>query len=112
MSDTSSATSKRDEDRCQDEMDISPEQVNEKTKYHPQNGSRISRSHLGSRILVTWLELTLVGITGGILGATIGGPPGFIIYLATSLLTVAVLFYNINKLFKSLLDSSNVNRNL
>ena len=53
---------------------------------------------LGSRILVTWIELTLVGITGGLLGDTVGGPPGFIIYLLTTLLTVAILFYNVNAL--------------
>ena len=38
---------------------------------------------------------SLIGITGGVLGATVGDSPGFRIYLTTSLLTVAVLFYNI-----------------
>jgi len=37
--------------------------------------------------LVTWIELTLVGTTGGLLGDTVGGPPGFMIYLLTTLLT-------------------------
>jgi len=53
---------------------------------------------LGSRILVTWIELTLVGITGGLLGDAVGGPPGFIVYLLTTLVTVAILFYNVNAL--------------
>ncbi|MEF8856748.1 MAG: hypothetical protein V5A16_04935 [Haloplanus sp.] len=53
---------------------------------------------LGSRILVTWIELTVVGITGGALGDIVGGPPGFIVYLLTTLLTVAILFYNVNEL--------------
>ena len=53
---------------------------------------------LGSRILVTWIELTLVGITGGLLGDAVGGPPGFLVYLLTTLVTVAILFYNVNAL--------------
>ncbi|RMB25377.1 hypothetical protein [Haloplanus aerogenes] len=53
---------------------------------------------LGSRILVTWIELTVVGITGGLVGGTLGGPPGFVVYLFTTLLTVAILFYNVNDL--------------
>jgi hypothetical protein len=53
---------------------------------------------LGSRILVTWIELTVVGITGGLLGDAVGGPPGFIVYLLTTLVTVAILFYNVNAL--------------
>jgi len=47
----------------------------------------IAGPRLGSRILVTWIELTLVGTTGGLLGDTVGGPPGFMIYLLTTLLT-------------------------
>jgi len=53
---------------------------------------------LGSRILVTWIELTVVGITGGVVGDTVGGPPGFIVYLLTTLLSVAILFHNVNNL--------------
>jgi hypothetical protein len=53
---------------------------------------------LGSRILVTWIELTVVGITGGLLGDAVGGPPGFIVYLSTTLVTVGILFYNVNAL--------------
>ena len=60
-----------------------------------------SPPRLGSRILVTWLELTVVGITGGILGAAVGGPPGFVIYLITTLLTVAIIFHNVNELVKA-----------
>jgi hypothetical protein len=56
---------------------------------------------LVSRVLVTWIELTIIGITGGLLGTTIGGPPGFIIYLATTLLTVGIIFYNVNELVKN-----------
>jgi len=57
----------------------------------------ISGPRLASRVLVAWIELTVVGITGGLLGAAIGGPLGFIIYLATTLLTVGILFYNVNE---------------
>ena len=62
--------------------------------------SNSARPRLGSRVLVTWLELTVIGITGGLLGATIGGPPGFIIYLTTTLLTVGIILYNVNELIK------------
>jgi len=53
---------------------------------------------LASRILVTWIELTVVGITGGAIGNTLGGPPGFIVYLVTTLLSVAIVFHNVNEL--------------
>jgi hypothetical protein len=62
------------------------------------DGTATPTSRLGSRILVTWIELTAVGITGGALGDIVGGPPGFIVYLLTTLLTVAILFYNVNEL--------------
>ncbi|QFU84178.1 hypothetical protein GCU68_11755 [Natronorubrum aibiense] len=65
---------------------------------------------MGSRILVTWIELTVVGITGGILGATVGGPPGFVIYLTTTLLTVGIIFYNVNELVKAWLRSGGPGR--
>ncbi|MFB6101355.1 MAG: hypothetical protein ABEJ73_02185 [Haloplanus sp.] len=53
---------------------------------------------LVSRVLVTWIELTVVGISGGMLGGTLGGPPGFVVYLLTTLLTVGILLYNVNEL--------------
>ena len=51
-----------------------------------------------SRVFVTWLELTLAGITGGIVGTSLGGPPGFIVYLFTTLVSVGILLYNVNEL--------------
>lgn len=53
-----------------------------------------------SRILVTWIEVTVVGLTGGVLGTSVGGPPGLIVYLATTLLSLGILFYNVNELIK------------
>jgi membrane protein DedA with SNARE-associated domain len=53
---------------------------------------------LFSRIVVTWIELTVVGLAGTFLGTSIGGPPAFIVYLATTLLSVGVLLYNVNAL--------------
>ena len=53
-----------------------------------------------SRIIVTWIELTIVGLAGGILGPTVGGPLGLIAYLVTTLISVGVLFYNINELIE------------
>ena len=72
---------------------------------HIEPLSNSSRPQLASRVLVTWIELTVVGITGGLLGATVGGPLGFIIYLATTLLTVGVIFYNVNKLIEQWLST-------
>ncbi|WP_225336204.1 Rab5-interacting family protein [Halomicrobium urmianum] len=69
-----------------------------------------SQPRLGSRILLTWLELTVFGITGGILGTTVGGPPGFIVYLATSLATVGIIFYNVNELVKGWMDVTTSNQ--
>lgn len=53
---------------------------------------------LGSRIVVTWAELTVLGLAGGALGTTIGGPPALVVYFATTLLSVAILLYNVNEL--------------
>ncbi len=53
-----------------------------------------------SRILVTWIEVTVVGLTGGVLGTSVGGPPGLIVYLVTTLLSLGILFYNVNELIK------------
>ncbi|WP_227014842.1 hypothetical protein [Natronorubrum aibiense] len=77
---------------------------------HGSDAQESSPPRLGSRILVTWIELTVVGITGGILGATVGGPPGFVIYLTTTLLTVGIIFYNVNELVKAWLRSGGPGR--
>lgn len=53
-----------------------------------------------SRILVTWIEVTVVGLTGGVLGTSVGGPPALIVYLVTTLLSLGILFYNVNELIK------------
>lgn len=55
---------------------------------------------LGSRIVVTWVELTVLGLVGGILGTTVGGPPALVVYFATTLLSVAILLYNVNELIR------------
>lgn len=71
-------------------------------------GTSPSRPRLVSRVLVTWIEVTVVGITGGLLGATVGGPPGFVIYLATTLLTIGIIFYNVNELVQGWLRATGV----
>lgn len=53
-----------------------------------------------SRIVVTWVELTLVGLGGGAIGTSVGGPPGLIIYFVTTLVSIGILFYNVNGLIK------------
>jgi len=55
---------------------------------------------LGSRILITWAGLTAVGVVGGLLSSAVQGPVGFVIYLAVTLASVAVLLYNVNELVK------------
>lgn len=56
------------------------------------------RTWLVSRILVTWVELVVVGFGGTALGGAVSGPPGLIVYLATVLLSVGVLLYNVDQL--------------
>ncbi|AQL43225.1 hypothetical protein BV210_11070 [Halorientalis sp. IM1011] len=60
---------------------------------------------LGSRVLVTWLELTLAGTAGAAVGTTLGGPPGFIVYLLTTLVSVGILFYNVDALLTARMAS-------
>ena len=57
-------------------------------------------SQLVSRIVVTWVELTLVGLAGGIFGTAVGGPVGLVAYFGTTLISIGVLFHNINELIK------------
>ncbi len=61
--------------------------------------------NLGSRIVVTWAELTVLGLGGGILGTTVGGPPALVVYFATTLLSVAILLYNVNVLVQRSIDA-------
>jgi len=58
----------------------------------------VPASPLVSRVLVTWLELTVVGLAGAFLGGTVGGLGAFVVYLATTLLSVGILFHNVNAL--------------
>jgi hypothetical protein len=55
------------------------------------------RTLLLSRIVVTWVELTLVGFAGAALASSTSGPPQFVVFFATTLLTVAVVFYNVDR---------------
>jgi hypothetical protein len=71
----------------------------------PAHGDDADEPALAPRVLLTWVELTAVGLTGGVLGASVGGPPGFIVYLAASLLSVGVLLHNVNELVKAWLTA-------
>lgn len=62
--------------------------------------------NLWSRVVVTWAELTVVGLAGGVLGTSLGGPPGLVVYFATTLASVGVLFHNVNELIRSWLEAS------
>ncbi|NHX36681.1 MULTISPECIES: hypothetical protein [Halolamina] len=57
--------------------------------------------NLGSRVVVTWAELTVLGLAGGILGTAVGGPPALVVYFATTLLSVGILLYNVNELIRA-----------
>ena len=57
-----------------------------------------SSTWLASRILVTWVELVVVGFGGTALAGAVAGPPELIIYFATTLVTVGVLLYNVDQL--------------
>lgn len=54
-------------------------------------------TRLLSRIVVTWVELTLVGFVGAALASATTGPPRFVVFFGTTLLTVGVLFYNVDR---------------
>ena len=49
---------------------------------------------------MTWSEVTVVGLTGGVLGISVGGPLDLIVYLVTTLLSLGILLYNVNELIK------------
>ncbi|MEZ3118016.1 hypothetical protein RYH80_19030 [Halobaculum sp. MBLA0147] len=57
-----------------------------------------SRGLLLSRILVTWVELIVVGFAGAALGGATSGPPQLVVYLASVLAFVGVLLYNVDRL--------------
>lgn len=80
---------------CQDETDTTSVQVHGRTKPHSQNGPLVYRGRISALEFSLSGLSSLIGITGGVLGATVGGPPEFRTHLTTSLLTVAVLFYSI-----------------
>jgi hypothetical protein len=63
----------------------------------PTGASSRSRTRLLSRIVVAWVELTLVGFVGAALASATSGPPQFVVFFATTLLTVGVLFYNVDR---------------
>ncbi|GAB3316999.1 MULTISPECIES: hypothetical protein [Haloplanus] len=54
-------------------------------------------TRLLSRIVVAWVELTLVGFVGAALASATSGPPRFVVFFGTTLLTVGVLFYNLDR---------------
>lgn len=63
-------------------------------------GEAGSSTLLASRVFVTWVELIIVGFGGTALAGAVSGPPELIIYFATTLVTVAVLLYNVDQLIQ------------
>ena len=68
-------------------------------------GEAGSSTLLASRVFVTWVELVIVGFGGTALGGAVSGPPELIIYFATTLVSVAVLLYNIDQLIQQRLSA-------
>ena len=68
-------------------------------------GEAGSSTLLASRIFVTWVELVVVGFGGTALAGAVSGPPELIIYFATTLVTVAVLLYNVDQLIQQRLST-------
>jgi hypothetical protein len=63
--------------------------------------SRSRRTMLASRAFVTWAELVVVGFAGSALGGATSGPPQLVVYLATTLVSVFVLLYNVDRLVEA-----------
>ena len=64
-----------------------------------RTGDRTSAGtgRLLSRVLVTWVELTVVGFAGAAVGGLTSGPPQLVGYFATVLGLVAVFMYNVDQ---------------
>lgn len=67
----------------------------------PTPERRPRRTMLASRAFVTWAELVFVGFAGSALGGATSGPPQLVVYLATTLVSVAVLMYNVDRLIEA-----------
>lgn len=61
---------------------------------------REGRTLLLSRVFVTWVEVVAVGFAGAALTGMASGPPQLIVYLATVLVSVGALLYNVDKLIQ------------
>jgi hypothetical protein len=70
--------------------------------------SVLPRSALLSRVLLTWFELTAVGLVGGMLGSIVSGPVQLIVYLLTTLVSVGVLLSNVDAMISTRLDERRV----
>lgn len=64
-------------------------------------GERTRRPLVFSRIVVTWVELVVVGFAGAALGSATAGPVQLVVYLATTLVSVAVIVYNVDQLVRA-----------
>jgi len=53
-----------------------------------------------SRIFVTWVEVVAIGFAGAALSGAASGPPQLIVYLATVLVSVGALLYNVDRLIQ------------
>ena len=62
------------------------------------SGGRGAGTGLLSRVVVTWVELTLVWVVGAVLVSVTSGPPVLVVSLATTLVSVGVLLYNVDAL--------------
>jgi hypothetical protein len=54
---------------------------------------------------MTWVELTVAGFAGAAVGGAASGPPQLVVYLATTLVSVGILLYNVDRLVRAHLDA-------
>ena len=90
------ADNDRTDDARTDDDQTNDDRTNDKTR---RTGDRTSAGtgRLLSRVLVTWVELTVIGFTGAAVGGLTSGPPQLVGYFATVLGLVAVFMYNVDQ---------------
>ena len=84
-----------DNDRTDDDQ-TNDDRTDGETRRTDDRGS-VSAGRLLSRVLVTWVELTVVGFAGAAVGGLTSGPPQLVGYFATVLGLVAVFMYNVDQ---------------
>lgn len=89
-------------DDTDERTDATPRDTDRQTEAPPADtGERTGRPLVFSRVVVTWVELVVVGFAGAALGTATAGPVQLVVYLATTLASVAVIVYNVDQLVRA-----------